>query len=110
MRLFVLLVLLCGVPICARADLSQKQARKVIQTMGGWSLPSDSVRIRSVSSSGEVSAEIEAVFRLRLFEEHWQLQEIRTAPDRWERLAVIAQAANTELPVDECDTAAQLST
>ena len=110
MRLFVLLVLLCGVPIYARADLSQKQARKVIQTMGGWSLPSDSVRIRSVSSSGEVSAEIEAVFRLRLFEEHWQLQEIRTAPDRWERLAVIAHAANTELPVGECDTAAQLST
>jgi hypothetical protein len=81
--------------------------------MGGWSLPSDSVRIRSVNSSAEgaeVSAEIEAVFRLRLFEEHWQLQEIRTAPDRWERLAVIAHAANVQLPADECDTAAQLST
>ena len=106
MRLLVLLVLLVGVSIQARADLSQKQARKAIQTMGGWSLPSDSVRVRSVSSSAEgaeVSVEIEAVFRLRLFEGHWQLQEIRTAPDRWERLAVIAHAAKTELPVGECD-------
>ena len=98
----------------ARADLSQKQARKVIQTMGGWSLPSDSVRIRSVSSSGtetaEVSAEIEAVFRLRLFEGHWQLREIRTAPDRWDGLEAIARAAKVELPAGECDQHAQIAT
>lgn len=113
MRVFILFVLLCGVSVHARADLSQKQARKVIQTMGGWSLPSDSVRIRSVSGSAEsveVSAEIEAVFRLRLFEEHWQLQEIRIAPDRWERLSIIAQAAKVELPAPQCEPAAQLST
>ena len=95
------------VPISARADLSQSQARKVIQTMGGWSLPGDDVRIRSVRSSGnesaEVSAEIEAVFRLRLFEGHWQLREFRTAPDRWEQLEVIARAANVEVPAGECD-------
>ena len=112
-RVFVLFVLLCGVFTHARADLSQKQARKVIQTMGGWSLPSDSVRIRSVSGSGEsveVSAEIEAVFRLRLFEGHWQLREIRTAPDRWERLEVIARAAKVELPAGECDGPAQFAT
>ena len=112
-RVLLLFLLLCGVSIHARADLSQKQARKVIQTMGGWSLPSDAVRIRSVNASAEgveVSAEIEVVFRLRLFEGNWQLQEIRTAPDRWERLGVIARAANVELPVDECDTPVQIST
>ncbi len=109
-RVFVLFVLLCGVSIHARADLSQKQARKVIQTMNGWSLPSGSVRIRSVSASGEVSAEIEAVFRLRLFEGHWQLQEFRTAPDRWERLATIARAAKVEAPLVDCDTPAQIAT
>ena len=94
------------IPIHARADLSQKQARKVIQTMAGWSLPSDDVRIRSVRSSGtesaEVTAEIEAVFRLRLYEGQWQLREIRTAPDRWERLEFIARAVNAEIPVGEC--------
>ncbi|HKP81361.1 MAG TPA: type II secretion system protein GspG [Pyrinomonadaceae bacterium] len=110
MRLLAIFVLLCGVSIHARADLSQKQARRVIQTMGGWSLPSDSVRIRSVGESGEVSAEIEAVFRLRLFEGHWQLQEIRTAPDRWERLDVIARAANVATPVAECDVPVQFAT
>jgi hypothetical protein len=113
MRVFLLFMLLCGVCIHARADLSQKQARKVIQTMGSWSLPSDSVRIRSVNSSAEgaeVSAEIETVFRLRLFQEHWQLQEIRTAPDRWERLQVIARAANLEAPLVDCDTPAHIAT
>jgi hypothetical protein len=113
MRLFLIFLLLCSVPGYARADLNQKQARKVIQTMGGWSLPSDSVRIRSVNSSAEgaeVSAELEAVFRLRLFEGHWQLQEFRTAPDRWERLSVIARAANVAAPVAECDTPAQIAT
>src|ERR1044072_5204720 len=101
-------LLLLAIP--ARADLSQKQARKVIQTMGGWSLPGSAVRLQIRSNSAEtaeVSAEIEAVFRLRLFEGHWQLREIRTAPDRWERLDVMAHAANTELPAGECDAPPQ---
>jgi Type II secretion system (T2SS), protein G len=96
----------------ARADLSQKVARKVIQTMAGWSLPSDSVRIQSVGSNSadvaEVSAEIQMVFRLRLLDGHWQLSEIRTGQDRWERLGVLARAANVELPAGECDAPSQL--
>jgi type II secretion system (T2SS) protein G len=113
LRLIYIFLFGIVIAIPVRADLSQKQARKVIQTMGGWSLPGDSVRIRSINSSAEgaeVSTEIEAVFRLRLFQEHWQLREIRTGPDRWEQLSVIARAANTELPAGECDTAVQLST
>src|ERR1700752_809090 len=93
----------------ARADLSQKQARKLIQTMAGWSLPGSAVRLESIRSNGaesaEVSAEIQTVFRLRLFEGHWQLREIRTAPDRWEQLEIIARAAKVELPAGECDAA-----
>ena len=115
---YVLFVLLFGFfllvgPVEARADLSQKQARKVIQTMGGWSLPGASVHVRSVNSSGEgaeVSAEIEAVFRLRLFEGQWQLREIRTAADRWEQLGVIASAAKVQLPEGKCDELAQFAT
>jgi hypothetical protein len=102
--LFVLLVVS---PIQARADLSQKQARKVIQMMAGWSLPGDSVRIRSVRSNtadtAEVSAEIETVFRFTGREGRWQLREIRTGQDRWERLEILARAAKTELPSGECD-------
>jgi hypothetical protein len=116
MRPFVLFVLLCGLltpidlqgrPYSYFYDISQSNARKVIQNMLGWSLPGDAVRIDSIRSTGEsvdVSAEIQTVFRLRLNEGHWQLREIRTAPDRWEQLAVIARAANVELPSGECDT------
>ncbi len=92
-------------PAPARADLSQKEARKVIRTMGGWSLPEDGVRVLSISNAEtpEVSAEIEVVFRLRLLEAQWQLREIRTGPDRWESLEAIARAANAELPPNECN-------
>jgi hypothetical protein len=107
----VMLLALAG-PITARADLSQKQARKAIQTMGGWALPGSAVRLQIRTNSvesAEVSAEIESVFRLRLFEGHWQLREIRTAPDRWERLEVIARAAKVELPEGECDALPQFA-
>jgi hypothetical protein len=99
-------------PTSAHADLSQKQARKAIQTMGGWSLPGSAVRLQireNSAESAEVSAEIQTVFRLRLFEGHWQLREIRTAPDRWERLEVIARAAKVELPAGECDAPSEFT-
>ncbi|HEU5131762.1 MAG TPA: hypothetical protein VFT26_06655, partial [Pyrinomonadaceae bacterium] len=112
---YVILVLLCGLlmPIEARADINQKNARKVLQTMFGWSLPSDAVRVESIRANGaegaEVNAEIQTVFRLRLIEGHWQLREVRTAPDRWEQLEVIARAAGTELPAGECDAPSQFA-
>src|ERR1044072_2007331 len=113
LRLMIVLLLSVVSATSARADLSQKQARKAIQTMGGWSLPGSAVRlqIRSNSAeSAEVSAEIETVFRLRLREGHWQLREIRTAPDRWEQLEVIARAAKVELPAGECDGPSTMAT
>jgi hypothetical protein len=106
--LFVFVVLS---PIDARADLSKNQARKVIQTMAGWSLPGSAVRVTSVNSSGnegaEATAEIQTVFRLALNDGSWQLTEIRTGQDRWERLDVIARAVNVELPPGECDAPLQ---
>jgi hypothetical protein len=80
--------------------------------MGGWSLPGSAVRLQIRSNSAtnaEVSAEIQTVFRLRFFEGYWQLREIRTAPDRWERLEVIARAANVEVPAGECDAPSELA-
>jgi hypothetical protein len=112
LRLIIVPLLMVVGSIPARADLSQKQARKVIQTLAGWSLPGSAVRlsIRSNSAeSAEVSAEIQTVFRLRLFDGHWQLKEIRTAPDRWEQLEVIARAAKVELPAGECDAPSQFT-
>src|ERR1044072_6714624 len=106
MRLIIVILLAIVAPASVRADISRSQARKAVQTMGGWSLPGSAVRLQirtNSAESAEVSAEIESVCRLRLFEGHWQLREIRTAPDRWERLEVIARAAKVELPSGECD-------
>ena len=101
------------IPDSARADLNQKQARKVIQTMTGWSLPNSAVRVRSVKWSGaesiEVSAEMELVFRLTLRDGRWRLREIRVGQDRWERLDLIAQAVQAELPSDLCDGPSELA-
>jgi hypothetical protein len=117
-KAFVFFVLFCGVVLIlgsieARADISQKNARKVIQTMLGWSLPGDAVRVQSIRSTGaesaEVNAEIQTVFRLRLSEGHWQLREIRTAPDRWEQLEVMARAAGAELPAGKCDAPSEFA-
>lgn len=100
-------------PVSARADLSRNQARKVIQTMAGWSLPGSAVRVQDVKSSSsesaEVSAEIQTVFRLRLLQRHWQLREIRTGQDRWERLEVLANAVKVELPAGECAAPSQFA-
>jgi Type II secretion system (T2SS), protein G len=104
-------VLAMSFPLQARADLSQKEARKVLRTMGGWSLPGSAVRIRSINSnsaeSAEATAEIQTVFRLRLRDGRWELREIRTGPERWERLEVIARAVNADLPAGECDAPSQ---
>lgn len=110
-KVSVILLLLCCTAIPAHADISQKDARRVLQTMLGWSLPNDAVRIQSVraseADSALVSAAIKTVFRLRLYEQHWQLREIRIGPDRWDQLEVIARAAGTELPAGECDSFAE---
>jgi hypothetical protein len=106
-------VLALIIPTQARADLSQKEARKVIRTIGGWSLPNDSVRVRSIGSNSvetaEANAELEIVFRLQLREGRWRLNEIRTGQDSWEQLEVIARAANVELPVGQCDAPSEFA-
>ena len=111
-NLWLVFLFLILSPSHARADLSKSQARKVIQTMAGWSLPGSAVRVSSVTSSGEgaeVSAEIQTVFRVRMNESRWQLTEIRVGQDRWERLEVIAKAANVELPSGECDVPSEFA-
>ena len=107
-----LLVVVLGVTQ-ARADLSQKQARKAISTAASLELPGKSVHVDKItmigSVSAETSAEIEMVFRLTEQDHgNWRLREIRVAQDRWEDLDVIARAAQVALPSGDCDTNASL--
>jgi hypothetical protein len=110
---FVVLVSLGVFPLQARADLSSSQARKAIQTTGGISLPGDSVRVQQVrtssAESAEATAELQLIFRVTQHEERWRLSEVRTGQDRWERLDLLARAANVSLGGDECDAPSQFA-
>lgn len=96
-------------PANARADISQKDARKAVQTMLGASLPSSAVRVLRVSTgaAAEASVEIKAVFRVRQIDGRWRLSEIRTGQDTWEQLHLIAQALGAGLPEGGCDAPSQ---
>ncbi|HEX5966055.1 MAG TPA: type II secretion system protein GspG [Pyrinomonadaceae bacterium] len=103
--LWLLLVL---APVIARADLSQSQARKLIQTLGG-----DSVRvqqIRTVSAeTAEATAELQLVFRVTQHDGLWRLSELRARPDRWERIDLITQAAKVDVAGDNCDAPSEVA-
>jgi Type II secretion system (T2SS), protein G len=100
-------------PANVRADLSPKDARKVIQTMFGSSLPGSAVHVQQVRTnaegSAEVSAEIQAVFRAKQVNGDWRLNEVRTGQDSWEHLDLIAQALQVKLPVGGCDSPANVA-
>src|SRR5687767_3764238 len=86
--------------VSVRADLKPSQARKPITRMPGFELTNGAVRVKSVSpSSGgtmEALAEIRTVFRLVQDEQgRWRVAQIRTAPDRWEDIELIARALNS---------------
>jgi hypothetical protein len=104
------LLVFCILAISAlevRAELSGKQARKLLTRMAGFELPSGSVRVKTISpgsdGSTEVTAEIKTVFK---FEKdntgRWRVREVRIGQDRWLQINHIANALNTKIPVDEC--------
>lgn len=92
----------------ARADLSSKQARKLIMRMPGFDLPTSAVRVKRISVSGdssaEVTAEIQIAFRLtQNTQGHWRILEVRTGPNQWEPIEFIASGNATEKAQSGCD-------
>jgi type II secretion system (T2SS) protein G len=89
-----------------RAELSAKQARKLITRMAGFGLTNGSVRIKTISTnatgSAEVSAEIRTVFKFQSEKEGWRVAEIRTGQDRWEEIDLIAQALKSPTVTNDC--------
>ena len=91
----------------ARADLSTSQARKAITRIAGFELKNSEVRVKSVSTdnpaAAEVAAEIRTVFKFETDREgRWRVAEIRTGPERWESVGIIARALGAELATGEC--------
>lgn len=91
-----------------KADLSPKQARKLITRMPGFELTKSSVRIKSISTNNaagtEVTAEIRAVFKFEKDKQgSWRVAEIRTRPDQWEDLTLVASALESPGAKNECN-------
>ena len=84
----------------AADDLSAKEARRLIARVAGIELPSDAVRVKSVSSLGSsavVEAEVSTAFRfVRGDDGKWKVAEIRTGDNKWENIDMIARAVNQE--------------
>lgn len=84
----------------AAGDLSPKEARKLIARMAGIQLPSDAVRVKEISTSGNsavVVAQVETAFRLQKDDkDQWRIAEIRTGDRRWEDLDTLIKALNAE--------------
>jgi hypothetical protein len=84
----------------AAGELSAKEARRLIARMAGIQLPSDAVRVKSVSSLGSsavVEAQVETAFRfVKGDDDKWRVAEIRTGDNRWEEIDMIARAINAE--------------
>jgi hypothetical protein len=84
----------------AAGDLSPKEARKLIARMAGIQLPSDAVRVKDISTSGNsavVTAQVETAFRLVKDDKgNWRVAEIRTGDRRWEDLDTLMRVLNVE--------------
>lgn len=83
----------------AAGDLTPKEARRVIARLAGIELPSDAVRVKSISAMGNsavVVAQVETAFRLVNEKDKWRVAEIRTGDRRWEDVDLLVRALNTE--------------
>lgn len=110
-------LILCLATFCAfaitsgattKGDLNARQIRKLITHVAGIALPSGAVRLKRTSpvdsATIEATAEIETAFRLEQNDKgEWRVAEIRTGPNQWEEIELIARAAKTEVVAGACD-------
>ena len=84
----------------AAGELTPKEARKVIARLAGIDLPSDAVRVKSISSFGDayvVVAQVETAFRVvKGDNDKWRVAEIRTGDRRWEDVDMLVRALDAE--------------
>ena len=104
----LLVCLLAFIVPTVRADLSPKQARKLITRMPGFELTNESVRIKTISAASaqaaEVTAEIRTAFKFEKDQRgSWRVAEIRTQPDQWEDLGLVSKALGSSLTANECN-------
>lgn|SRR6185503_681698 len=93
-------VALTAMHVRAAGELTPKEARRLIARMAGIELPSDAVRVKSISSFGNayvVVAQVETAFRVvKGDNDKWRVAEIRTGDRRWEDVDMLVRALNAE--------------
>jgi len=108
-RIGLMISFSCFYANAVHSELNKKEAKRLITKVAGMSLPSSAVRIESINSTGESTAEaateLELVFRLARDDSgQWQVKELRTADGRWENIELILHAAKIDLQEDKCGT------
>ncbi len=84
----------------AASGLSAKQARELLQKLGGAELKPDQVRIKTISNglngNTVVEAQIETAVRFKQEKSGWEVAEIRFGDNHWESVELITEAIKRE--------------
>src|SRR5436190_14456473 len=86
--------------VSAADTLSVKQARELLQHLGGANLPKDQVQIKKIEagigSSAIIEAQIETAFRVKKEKDGWHIAEVRLGDRQWESFELIEEAVSRE--------------
>lgn len=74
---------------------SVKQARELLQHLGGANLSKDQVQIKKIDGS-VIEAQIETAFRLQKDKSGWRIAEVRLGDRQWESFELIEEAVRRE--------------
>jgi hypothetical protein len=90
-----------------KAELSAKQARKLLARMPGFELTNNALRIKSIAATGagsaEVMAEIQTVFKFEKDKQgSWGVSQVRTRPNQWEDVVLVAKALGKSANPADC--------
>src|SRR5262249_41229645 len=106
------MLMLCGAGFClfalagvwlmvgAAEPLSVKQARELLQHLGGANLPKDQVQIKKIevgaAGGAIIEAQIETAFRVQKEKSGWRIAEVRLGDRQWESFELIEEAVKRE--------------
>lgn len=98
----VSLLAVAGVMWAASAaeTISVRQARELLQHLGGANLQKDQVQIKKIESGmgggAIVEAQIETAFRVQKQKDGWHIAEVRLGDRQWESFELIKEAIKRE--------------
>ncbi|MDQ3010374.1 MAG: type II secretion system protein GspG [Acidobacteriota bacterium] len=86
--------------VSAADTISVKQARELLQHLGGANLPKDQVQIKKVTpgigGGAIIEAQIESAFRVEKKKDGWHIAEVRLGDRQWESFELIEEAVTRE--------------